>query len=228
MPSKKRASSLAMRKPRDATGNQADIIRAATIEFSRSGFDGTRIDAIARQTRTTRAMIYYYFGTKEKLYRAVVEGAYREIREKERQLDLTHMAPEVAMRRLAEFTFDFYQAHPEFVALVTAENQMGGRHIRRMKEIQRDNFSVIDTIDSVLAQGRRSGIFRDGFSSVELHMTIASLGWFQVANRSTFGYLFDVDFRSPGVIARHRQLVTDVVMRFVSRPGSAATAITPA
>src|SRR6476620_4445094 len=129
MTTKKRASSLAMRKPKDALGNQADILRAATIEFSKNGYGGTRIDAIARQTRTTRAMIYYYFGTKENLYRAVLDGAYRSIREEEKKLDLEHLPPLVAMQRFAEFTFDFYQTHPEFVALVIAENQVGGRHI---------------------------------------------------------------------------------------------------
>lgn len=217
---KKRASSLAMRKPKDSAGNQADIIRAATAEFSKRGFGGARIDAISRQTRTTRAMIYYYFGTKEKLYLAVLEGAYRAIREEEKELDLKHMPPELAMRRLVEFTFDFYQTHPEFVALVVAENQVGGRHIRKMREIQRANFSVIDTIDFVLARGRSSGAFRTGFDSVELHMTIASLGWFHIANRHTFGYLFDIDFRSSDVLARHRALVTEVVMRFVSSSGA--------
>ena len=165
-------------------------------------------------------MIYYYFDTKEKLYRAVLEGAYRAIREEEKHLDLEDMPPEIAMRRFVEFTFDFYQTHPEFVALVTAENQVGGRHIRKMKEIRRANFSVIDTIDSILSRGRETGVFRDDFGSIELHMTIASLGWFQIANRSTFGYLFQVDFRSPAVVARHRELVTDIVMRFVSRQGA--------
>src|SRR5215218_5691715 len=91
MSTKKRASSLAMRKPKDAVGNQADIVRAATVEFAKNGYGGTRIDAIARQTRTTRAMIYYYFETKEKLYRAVLDDAYRAIREEEKQLDLEHL-----------------------------------------------------------------------------------------------------------------------------------------
>src|SRR4051812_21207259 len=99
MTTRKRASSQAMRKPKDAAGNQADILLAATVESSKNGFGGTRIDAIARLTRTTRAMIYYYFGTKENLYRAVLEGAYRAIRDEEQRLELDHMAPEAAMRR---------------------------------------------------------------------------------------------------------------------------------
>jgi AcrR family transcriptional regulator len=101
-------------------------LEAAIAEFASRGFDGARVDAIARQTNTARAMIYYYFKSKEGLYLAVLEDAYVSIRKAEQSLDLAHLSPEQAIGELVGFTFDYYQRHPEFVALVVAENQAGG------------------------------------------------------------------------------------------------------
>ena len=52
----------------------------------RTATPGARVDEIAEQTRTTKRMIYYYFGGKEQLYLAVLENAYLGIREAEQQL----------------------------------------------------------------------------------------------------------------------------------------------
>jgi AcrR family transcriptional regulator len=219
---KSTARNAAMRKPRDAAASRADILRAATDEFAARGLDGARIDSIARRTRTTRAMIYYYFKSKEALYRAVLEEAYRGIREAEKDLDLAHLPAKDAMAELVSFTFDYYQAHPEFVALVVAENQSGGRHIRRMARIRRLNASIVDTIAQVLERGQRESTLRAGVNPVELHMTIAALGWFQIANRHTFGYLFRRDFAQAATIGRDRERIIDVVWRFVRNPDGRA------
>ena len=80
------------------------------------------MDAIAARTDTTRALINYYFGSKEKLYLAVLERVYAEIREAERLIDLDHL-PLEAIRRIVGFTYDYYVGHEYFVRLVVAENQ---------------------------------------------------------------------------------------------------------
>lgn len=209
------AGNAAMRKPRNPDASRADILRAATDEFSGRGLDGARIDAIARRTRTTRAMIYYYFKSKEGLYRAVLEEAYRGIREAERMLDLAHLPAKEAMAELVSFTFDYYQTHPEFVALVVAENQAGGRHIRKMQRIRRLNASIVDTIAAVMERGRTEGTLRADIDPIDVHMTIAALGWFEIANRHTFGYLFRRDFGAPETIERDRARIIDVVWQFV-------------
>ena len=210
------AKTAAMRKPKDPTKSRAEILAAAIPEFAARGFEGARVDAIAKRTRTTRGMIYYYFGSKQRLYIAVLENAYRGIREAEKTLDLGHESPVAAMRRLVAFTLDYYQEHPSFVALVIAENQSGGRHIRKVNRMHRLNLSIIDVISNVLTRGARDGIFRTRVDPVDLHMTIASLGWFQIANRHTFGYIFGRDFASPRQILHNKRLITDIVLRFVS------------
>ena len=65
---------------RDAERTRADLLRVATEVFAEQGLSGARVDEIADRTRTTKRMIYYYFGGKEQLYLAVLDEAYRGIR----------------------------------------------------------------------------------------------------------------------------------------------------
>src|ERR1044072_8432215 len=107
---------------RDAERTRADILAVATEEFAQNGYAGARVDEIAAKTRTTKRMIYYYFGGKEQLYVAVLERAYTVIRELEQRLDVEHLEPAEAIRQLAELTFDHHEAHPDFIRLVSIEN----------------------------------------------------------------------------------------------------------
>ena len=93
------ARSLAMRKPKAPEVNRARILAAAIAEFASRGFKGASMDAIAARTNTTRALINYYFRSTERLYLAVVECAYAEIREAEKELELDHVPPVEAIRR---------------------------------------------------------------------------------------------------------------------------------
>src|SRR6478752_9434373 len=120
----------AMRKPKAPEANRASIIAAAIDEFAARGFKGASMDAIAARTHTTRALINYYFGSKERLYIAVLEQVYSEIRDAESKLDLDHLEPVAAVRRIVEFTYNYYVEHEGFVRLVVAENQARGRHLR--------------------------------------------------------------------------------------------------
>jgi len=206
----------AMRKPKAPGKSRSDILAAAADEFARHGFNGSRLEAIAARTRTTRAMIYYYFRNREGLYRAVLEEAYRDIRTAEAELDLAHMEPVAAMRRLVEFVFDYYQRNPSFVALVVAENQAGGRHIHKVHRMQSLNVSIICTLRDILDRGAAAGRFRPGLDAVDVHLAISALGFFQIANRHTFGYIFRRDFAKPKQIAQHRKLVVDVVLGYLA------------
>src|SRR5207344_2004374 len=117
-------------KPRtyDAEKTKRDILATATKEFAKNGLNGARIDAIAARTSTTKRMIYYYFGGKEQLYIAVLEREYQKIRTAEAALGLEALDPEQAIRRLAEFTFEYDHANPDFVRLVAIENIHHARH----------------------------------------------------------------------------------------------------
>src|SRR6187402_900233 len=147
----------AMRKPKAPEANRLRILAAAVAEFASRGFKGASMDAIAARTQTTRAMINYYFGAKEKLYLAVLEHVYSEIRQAEAELELDHLPPIEAMRRMVEFTFHYYIEHEGFVRLVIAENQEKGRHLKKSKAMRTLNRPIVSLLEKVISRGQAEG-----------------------------------------------------------------------
>jgi AcrR family transcriptional regulator len=201
----------------DPDGNRRNIIEVATREFAEKGLSGARVDEIAARTKTSKRMIYYYFGGKEALYIAVLEEAYRKIRGIEATLDLAHQPPEDALRALVGFTFDYQNAHPEFIRLVMNENILNGAYVSRSKDIQRLNSAVINAVGDLLARGQREGTFRPDLDPVDLHMSISALCFFNVANRATFSTIFKRDMASPKALQDRRAQIADLIVRYVKR-----------
>ncbi|HEY4891436.1 MAG TPA: TetR/AcrR family transcriptional regulator [Reyranella sp.] len=212
-----RARNGGRRRVNDPEGTKRNILEVATREFARKGYGGARVDAIAARTRTSKRMIYYYFGDKEGLYLAALEEAYSSIRRTEATLDLERLPPEKALSTLVAFTFDYQNAHPEFVRLVMNENILDGIHMARSKTIGRLNNVVIDALKDLLARGRRAGVFRRDLDPLEVHMTISALCVFNVANRATFSTIFKHDMTSPKALTARRAQVVDIVLSYVKR-----------
>jgi len=210
----------AMRKPKAPEANRARILKAAIDEFASRGFKGASMDAIAARTHTTRAMINYYFGGKEQVYLAVLEQVYAEIREAEGELDLEHLPPVDAIRRIVEFTYQYYLAHQYFVRIVVAENQAKGRHFRKSKAMRTLNRPIIDRLARVLERGQAEGLFRGGVDPVEIHKSIAALGMFNVTNQYTFGSIFQREMGAKGDVGRRRSMVADLILSYLTRGGS--------
>jgi AcrR family transcriptional regulator len=205
-----------MRKPKAPEANRARIVQAAIDEFASRGFKGASMDAIAARTHTTRAMINYYFGGKEKLYLSVLERVYSEIREAESELDLDHLGPAEAVRRIVEFTYHYYVTHEGFVRLVVAENQARGRHFRKSKAMRTLNRPIIDRLSRVIARGQAEGRFRQDVDPVEIHKAVAALGMFNVTNQYTFGAIFQREMGAKGDVARRRDIVADMILSYLT------------
>src|SRR5690349_10867145 len=199
-----RTETAAMRKPKAPAANRARMVQAAIDEFASRGFKGASMDAIAARTHTTRALINYYFGAKEKLYVAVLEQAYAGIRDAEAELDLDDLAPAEAIRRVVEFTYHYYVRHQSYVRLVVAENQAKGRHLRKSKAMRTLNRPIIELLARVIERGQRAGRFRRDADPVEVHKAIAALGIFNVSNQYTFGAIFQREMGAKGDIEQRR------------------------
>ena len=195
----------------------ADILEVAMREFADKGLAGARIDVIAEAMRTSKRMIYYYFGSKEGLYIAVLEEAYRRMRAIEADLHLEDLLPEDALRKLVGFTLDYQMAHPEFIRLVMTENIHRGEYLRRSSGIQELNVPAIEGLRSVYERGVAAGVFRAGLDPVDLHMSISALSVFNIANRHTFSLIFQQDFDSSASIVARRDNVIEMIVRFVRR-----------
>jgi AcrR family transcriptional regulator len=209
------AESALGERHRDADRTRQEILEVATREFADQGYAGARVDEIAAQTRTTKRMIYYYFGGKEQLFVAVLEQAYAEIRRAEQTIDVDHLAPTDAIRRLAELTFDHHEAHSDFIRLVSIENIHHAEHIAGRDDFAGQNSPAIELIDAILERGRRDGAFTRDVDAVDLHMIISSFCVFRVANRHTFGAIFDRDLTDPGLRDGYRQMLGDLVVAYL-------------
>ena len=109
-------------RAQDPQGTRQNILDIASQEFALNGLTGARVDEIASRTRSSKRMIYYYFGDKEGLYVSALENAYRRVREGEAKLDIEGLPPIEALTRLVEFTFDHHHQHEEFIRMVMIEN----------------------------------------------------------------------------------------------------------
>ncbi len=201
----------------DPARTMAEILQVATQEFAQKGLAGARIDEIAERTRTSKRMIYYYFQNKEGLYVAVLEEAYRRVRAIEADLRLDDLAPEAALRRLVEFTFDHHAGNEDYIRIVMGENINRAQFLAQSKSIQSLNVPALKSIKELYQRGVAQGIFRKGIAAIDIHATISALSFFNVANRFTFGTIFKLDLRDKAVAAQRREQIVETVVRFVRK-----------
>jgi AcrR family transcriptional regulator len=213
----KKPSQRKAHRTRDSERTKADILMVATKEFATHGLSGARIDTIAALMRTSKRMIYYYFGGKEGLYLAVLEKAYSDIRASEATLPLDSLDPTEALRRLVEQTFENDDSNDDFVRLVAIENIHIGRHFDKADSLRKINVGAIETIRAILTRGRAAGIFREDLDPIDIHMAISALCFFRVSNRYTFGKIFDVDLSGPRRRRKHKRMIVECVLRLVRK-----------
>lgn len=192
-----------------------NILKAATKVFARYGYEGGSVEKISKAAKSFDRMIYYYFGSKEGLYVAVLEEAYRRIRHIETDMHLEDLEPETALRRLVAFTCDYQRSNPDFIRLVMNENMHHGEFLAQSRLIQQLNVPAINLLRSVYERGVHEGVFRSGIDPIDLHMSISALSVFNVSNRHTFSLIFKHDFDDPAAIEARRDSIVEMIVRFV-------------
>jgi hypothetical protein len=89
--------------------------------------------------------------------------------------------------------------------------------MKRFPALRTLNRPIVDTLGRVIARGQDEGAFRRDVDPIDVHMAIAALGIFNVANQYTFGILFQRDMGGKGSVARRRQMVADIVQSWLAR-----------
>ncbi|WP_137919725.1 TetR/AcrR family transcriptional regulator [Hydrogenophaga sp. 2FB] len=202
-------------KIRDPERSRAAILVAAREEFARAGLGGARVERIAEKAAVDKKLVYYYFKDKDGLFAAALESVYAEIRDAQLYLDLQGMAPLIALRRLVEFTWDYYIAHPEFITLLNSENLHLARHLHGSKRIRELNSPLVQSLGDILERGQKEGLFRAGIDPVQLYITIAGCAYFYLSNIHTLSAGFNRDFKSPKQLTQRLAHITEVVSAFV-------------
>jgi AcrR family transcriptional regulator len=203
------------RPARDSERTRAAILTAATDEFARHGPGGARVDRIAARAKTNKRMLYYYFGSKDALFLAVLEDAYAAIRSAEQKLSMLDVPPPEGIRRLIRFTWQYYLDHPEFLSLLNSENLHRAKHLLRSRHVQAMNSPLIEALGAVLARGRAAGVFRGGVDALQLYISIAALSYFYLGNNHTLSAVFGRDLSTPRARDERLAHMTDVVLGYL-------------
>jgi AcrR family transcriptional regulator len=176
------------------------------------------VDRIAERAGLNKRLIYYYFEDKDKLFQAVLEHTYRDIRERERELHLLDLSPADAVKRLVEFTWNYYLEHPEFITLLNSANLHKGRHLQSSKRARELNSPVIETLAQILERGRKQGLFRGGVDPVQLYVSIAGLAYFYLSNNHTLSAIFGRDLLAAKARSERLSHMTDVILGYLLAP----------
>lgn len=210
---------------RDPALTKREILDSAAEEFAEHGPHGARTEDIARRTNTSKRMIFYYFGTKEDLYTAVLRENYVRIRSLETQLDLAELDPIEALRTLIRATMDHIDDNPQMARIVAVENLLKrGSTVDQIPNLRELNSSAIATIQRVLNRGIASGVFRDdpqAPDALDVHQVLSALTLNRIEHRETFRAAFGRDMLGKDNKA-NRVLVEQTVLRLVLKDPSQA------
>ncbi len=205
-------------RSRDADATRVRIRAAAKAEFASKGMGGARVDAIARKAGANKQLMYHHFGSKDELFRLVLEEAYGDFRQAEAALALEELNPVEAIIRLVTFTWNYYLANPEFLTLVASENLHKARHIRdspRMRDMSRQ---FVGRMRNILKRGVEMKLFHTDVDPVQLQITIAAIGYYYLSNRFTGSVVFERDLMSKRALRERLDFNIKTILRLVCTP----------
>ncbi|WP_175775610.1 TetR family transcriptional regulator [Burkholderia anthina] len=202
---------------RDPEGTRRRILMAAAEEFAGGGLFGARVDQIARRAETNERMLYYYFGSKEQLFTAVLEHAFSALTEAERVLELDGVAPVEAVTRLAHFVWDYYRDHPELLRLINNENLHEARYLHKSTRIREMMSPIVAKLGNVLMRGQKAGLFRGDVDPLRFYVTLSGLGYYIVSNRFTLAATLGRDFSEADERAEMVRMNTEVLLAYLLR-----------
>ncbi len=198
-------------RPRDAEATRGALLARATREFADRGFDGARIDEIASSAGINKRMIYAYFGDKDGLYRAVLDGCLDQALELARE---GAVPPGASLRQRAEIIirrfFDYLSDHPDFVRLLTWEALS---HERRGRKILLPRLEVgLEPLRAIVRQGVKEGAFRADLEPrlVLVAVNALLLGYF--AQRHLVEALWKADLSTPAARASVLRQFTRILL----------------
>lgn len=194
------------------------ILSAASDEFVEHGLNGARVDRIAVRIGASKNLIYHYFGSKDRLYLAVLEGIYRGMRESQGDAQLRTLSPVEGMRRLVGNTFDHFVRTPALIRLMSIENIHYARHLRRSKAVRTLYQPLLSTISTLLSKGQETGVFRRNVDPIDLYISIAGLAYFYLSNQYTLSWIFCRRFDAPKRLTARRTHVVAVILGYLQTP----------
>ena len=146
------------RRRRDSAESRAAILRAAERLYAEHGLGGARTEAIAEAAGVNKALLFYYFRSKEGLYQAVIGSQLREFGRRARGvLSAKGPAAPILLRYVSDH-FDFIGTHPCYPRIFQRMMMDGDRTLVRM--IREHSIPLKKVLQALLLRGMKSGEFR--------------------------------------------------------------------
>ena len=146
------------------------LLEAAEGLFAEHGYEGTSVRKLADKAHVNVAMISYYFGSKEKLFEALVEYRAGVSREKLQSLNRKEFSPVTKIEMLVDFYVDKIFDNHRFHRIIQREIALQQRS--KMHELITDILmNNVNEMRKMIEEGQRKKIFR----KVDIECTIASL-----------------------------------------------------
>jgi TetR/AcrR family transcriptional regulator len=157
-------------------GTTDDNIRIAAMkEFATHGFEGARVERIARRAKANKAMIYYHFKNKEKLYEAVLTEMYTRLHEHISESGAENLRPDDRLDAMVSAFIDFvYEVDQDFVRVMLRELSMGGKYFKKLM-LPNVIIPLMEKVERIFSDGAREGIFRSVVPYYTFLQTIGSI-----------------------------------------------------
>src|SRR5690348_10756433 len=201
--------------PRRRPDTMQRILRAAEENFAERGLAGARIGAIARAARVNKALLYYYFASKEELHRFTLTTLFQQLREQTSAALDRPGSPREQLLRYINSYFEFMVAHPNYPRLfqrelMSEEPRLVGLVQEHLRPLHRRLTAVI-----------RAGIAAGEFRRVDPQHTLFSLvamTVFYFAAAPVLTQLWHTDPLAPRRVAARRRAILDFVQHALLRP----------
>ncbi len=213
------AASARRGRKRNADRTRARILSGAIAEFAAKGYSGARVDAICRAARANPRMLYHHFGDKDGLYLSVLEEVIGNLRREELKLAVDHVEPIDGMMQLFDFIHRHFGEHPELIHLLSGENLLRARFLRRSAKAPIVTSPLIDLIAGLLGRGERAGVIRAGVDPLHVYVMMVALSYFHRSNAHTLSAIFRTDLLAPEWQLQHRYAAADMLLAYL-RPAA--------
>lgn len=202
---------------RDPDATRQRILEAAIREFSAQGYSGARVDMICKRARANPRMIYHYFGDKDGLYVTVLEHVLGDLRREELKLEVDHVEPLTGMLQLFNFVHAHFGSHPELISLLSGENLLRARFLRRSVKAPIVASPLIELIGRLLERGVKRGEFRAGIDPLQLYVMMVALSYFHRSNAHTLSVLFRTDLLDASWQVEQKRAADQMLARYLER-----------
>ena len=185
------------------------ILKAAENIFAEKGLDGARVDEIAEAAHINKRMLYHYFGSKEKLYQAVLGENFAKIYSVGKLVASEGGNPKEQTEQIIKRYFYFMAENPEYVRLMGWEAMLDGKYARHLlPEYLGESWPALTEI---IESGIRQGIFRPDIDIRQFLISVNSLCLFYFTRKGMLQFIWEEDMTSPAMLEQRLQHIIDFI-----------------